>query len=161
MIVMFLGGLWHGASWTFVAWGLIHGLALAIERWLGMESPWQKPWPRALAVVASLLWFIVVQATVLVAWIFFRSDTFTGAGQFIANMFTLDFRPTGVRDPRQLQLAMLVTLPVILMHLRQAAWELFHVPRPGAIERALLAAGMLYLTLSFYGQSNEFIYFQF
>ena len=56
---------------------------------------------------------------------------------------------------------MLATIPVVLMHLRQAAWELFRLPRPGDAERAVLAACMLYLALSFYGRANDFIYFQF
>ena len=161
LIVMFLGGLWHGAAWTFVAWGVMHGVALGIERMLGMEDPSRKPWPAPLVRAAGFAWFLVVQLGVLVAWIYFRSDTFTAANTLIANRFAFDFRPAGVANPPQLQFALFVTLAVIAMHARQAAREIGRLPLPGGIERAVLAAGMLYLVLSLYGQSNEFIYFQF
>ena len=108
-----------------------------------------------------MLWFVVVQVTVLVAWVYFRSETFAGANMFVANMFSFDFRPITVRDPAALDVAVLATIPVVLMHLRQAAWELFRLPRPGRAEQAILAACMLYLVLSFYGRANDFIYFQF
>ena len=77
MLTMLLGGLWHGAGWTFVVWGGIHGIGLALERW------WQRS-PRCVAArrddaaragVARLVTFHVV----CLAWVFFRADSFGGA----------------------------------------------------------------------------------
>jgi D-alanyl-lipoteichoic acid acyltransferase DltB (MBOAT superfamily) len=66
MLTMLLGGLWHGASWTFVAWGALHGLYLVVER--------------ALRVRPSML--VVFPATCF-AWIFFRAETFGDAADVI------------------------------------------------------------------------------
>ena len=67
MITMVLGGLWYGASWNFVIWGGIHGSALAVEKVAGMEEP--RPLP------VRALWWLIVQVTVVIAWVFFRSPT--------------------------------------------------------------------------------------
>lgn len=65
MLTMLLGGLWHGASWTFAIWGLWHGLWLAIER-MGLRLP------KALGLVLTLL-------IVMIGWVFFRSSDFAAA----------------------------------------------------------------------------------
>jgi D-alanyl-lipoteichoic acid acyltransferase DltB (MBOAT superfamily) len=79
MLTMVLGGLWHGAAWTFVAWGTLHGLGLAVERALG----W-RPTTRAQQWIGRVITFHVV----CFAWIFFRADTFTRAWQVIERLFT-------------------------------------------------------------------------
>jgi D-alanyl-lipoteichoic acid acyltransferase DltB (MBOAT superfamily) len=79
MLTMLLGGLWHGAAWTFVLWGGIHGVGLAIERVLG----W-RPTTRAQQWVGRVVTFHVV----CFAWIFFRADTFSRAWQVIERLFT-------------------------------------------------------------------------
>ena len=80
---MLLGGLWHGASWTFVAWGGLHGLGLAVTRAFGGArggSP-RRRWPALLGV---LLTFHFVTAT----WILFRADSFGLARLFFARLTT-------------------------------------------------------------------------
>ena len=79
MLTMLLGGLWHGAAWTFVAWGAIHGTGLALERALG----WRPTSPAA-------QWFgrILTFNIVCFAWIFFRSGSFARAGDVIERLFT-------------------------------------------------------------------------
>jgi D-alanyl-lipoteichoic acid acyltransferase DltB (MBOAT superfamily) len=73
---MLLGGLWHGANWTFVAWGGLHGAALAVNHvW---ESRGVRL-PRAFAWVLTLLF-------VICGWVLFRSPDFTHAGQVLASM---------------------------------------------------------------------------
>jgi alginate O-acetyltransferase complex protein AlgI len=82
IITMLLGGLWHGASWTFVVWGGLHGVYLSINhawRSLGLR-PWLPSWP--LRLVATGLTFIAV----LVAWIFFRADSLETAGRMLAGL---------------------------------------------------------------------------
>ena len=79
MITMLLGGLWHGASWNFVIWGGIHGSALTVEKVAGMEEP--RPLP------VRALWWLIVQVTVVIAWVFFRSPTLYGAVSFVRSMF--------------------------------------------------------------------------
>ena len=71
MITMVLGGLWHGASWHFVLWGLIHGLGLCVHKL-------RSEWPRSIEIppAAALL---LTQAWVFLAWIFFRVETLPDA----------------------------------------------------------------------------------
>jgi alginate O-acetyltransferase complex protein AlgI len=77
VVVFFLCGLWHGASWNFVIWGLFHGSFLVIER-LGLAAAVQRLW-RPLRHVYLLL-------VVMVGWVFFRADTLPGALAFLRAM---------------------------------------------------------------------------
>jgi alginate O-acetyltransferase complex protein AlgI len=72
ILTMLLGGLWHGAAWTFVVWGAIHGALLAIERALGLVPGRARGFRRALGIVVTF-WLVCV------AWIFFRADGFGDA----------------------------------------------------------------------------------
>ena len=78
---MLLGGLWHGASWTFVAWGGYHGGLLALERALG--DSWGRV-PRRLRQVTT---FVLVVA----GWVLFRSPSFTSAADWLTRMFVPDW----------------------------------------------------------------------
>lgn len=75
LITMLLGGLWHGAAWTFVAWGALHGAVLAIERILPRRAP-------------SILGVVVTFHVVLLGWILFRSETFSAALAYLAGLGT-------------------------------------------------------------------------
>jgi alginate O-acetyltransferase complex protein AlgI len=75
-IVFVLTGFWHGANWTFLVWGIIHGTALIIER-LFLQD--QVP-RRVLARVILRLWTVLV---VLFAWLFFRSDSLAHSGELL------------------------------------------------------------------------------
>lgn len=67
---MLLGGLWHGANWTFVLWGAYHGLLLALERMSGKRSfAWRLPRP-----VQMTFTFVLV----MLGWVLFRSPTLAG-----------------------------------------------------------------------------------
>jgi D-alanyl-lipoteichoic acid acyltransferase DltB (MBOAT superfamily) len=85
MLTMVLGGLWHGAAWTFVIWGAIHGVGLALERALG----WRPTSPAA-RWFGRLLTFHVV----CFAWIFFRADSFARAGSVLERLFTAWGQPS-------------------------------------------------------------------
>jgi alginate O-acetyltransferase complex protein AlgI len=78
MITMLLGGLWHGAAWTFVVWGAIHGIGLCVERAIG----WR---PTSTAGI----WFgrILTFQIVCFAWVFFRADSFGRAWQILQRLF--------------------------------------------------------------------------
>ena len=77
-LVMLLGGLWHGAAWTFVFWGGLHGVLLAIERARGKRSLFE-PLPRPLRTAGTFL-------LVMVSWVLFRADSLSKAGDYLANM---------------------------------------------------------------------------
>ena len=77
-IVMLLGGLWHGASWTFILWGAYHGFWLSLERSLGKRS-WYSGLPRAARI--GFTWLLV-----LFSWVLFRAETLADAGRYFSMM---------------------------------------------------------------------------
>jgi hypothetical protein len=92
MITMVLGGLWHGAAWTFVAWGGLHGFYLLINHFwrnnrqrLGL---FRTP-PLGASVVSGALTFFAV----VVAWVFFRAETFSSALHILSGMASLNKVP--------------------------------------------------------------------
>jgi alginate O-acetyltransferase complex protein AlgI len=165
LLVMVLGGLWHGAYYTFIAWGALHGIALAVERALGLHRVFRadgshkthpvRTWRDAFGVRAA--WFLVVQAVVLIAWIFFRSETFAGAATFVGNLAQLDFRPL----PGWAMAGSLFLVPLFAMHAWTFLVERRRVRPLGPSARAALAAAMTYGIVSLYGGTSAFIYFQF
>jgi D-alanyl-lipoteichoic acid acyltransferase DltB (MBOAT superfamily) len=87
MLTMLIGGLWHGAAWTFVVWGGLHGTALAWERW---RRERRGDAPAALRQTGRRVWGarIVTFHFVCFAWIFFRSDSFGAAWDMIEGLLT-------------------------------------------------------------------------
>jgi alginate O-acetyltransferase complex protein AlgI len=82
LVTMLLGGLWHGANWTFVFWGAYHGMLLALHRALGRsEAMGTRPsiFRQPLAIAATFL-------SVLVGWVFFRAQSFPDAAALLARM---------------------------------------------------------------------------
>ena len=80
MLTMLLGGLWHGASWTFVVWGLLHGIGLATHKL------WSRHRPDFLArsgAVGAVVGWSLTYAFVCLAWIFFRAPNFSTAALMI------------------------------------------------------------------------------
>ena len=79
MATMLLGGLWHGAAWTYVIWGLVHGLGLCLHKlWMTVRPrlptgvDWQSTGWRVAATIFTQLW-------VMNAWVFFRCDSIADA----------------------------------------------------------------------------------
>ena len=87
MLVMLLGGLWHGAAWTFVVWGALHGGLLAVERLRRDQGKEPLPGPPALHMAATFL-------LVLVGWVFFRADGLGDALGYLSAMAGLGATPT-------------------------------------------------------------------
>ncbi|MCW5661951.1 MAG: MBOAT family protein [Burkholderiaceae bacterium] len=96
---MLLGGLWHGAGWTFVVWGGLHGLYLMVNHgwraWIGEARQARLEGSRAYGVSSWLLTLLAV----VVAWVFFRAETFSGAGRMLQAMAGF-----GASEPVQVQL---------------------------------------------------------
>ena len=157
MATMLLGGLWHGASWTFVVWGGLHGTGLAVGRYrrehgLSNESP-----------TGLVLWrrrFLTFQF-VCFAWIFFRADSFERAWQVITQLFTAWGEPSPLVTVGVL-LAILAGLggQYLPARLPQAIMARFSLmPAAGQVV-ALAAALMLSHAMGPQGVA-PFIYFRF
>ncbi|MEM9301592.1 MAG: MBOAT family O-acyltransferase [Pseudomonadota bacterium] len=159
MITMLLGGLWHGAAWTFVAWGFFHGLIIAgthalanlrIFAGFGAEA---GGWRR-------LVKWAITFYLVLIGWVFFRATSLGGAVDLLADMHLLNALPAAGHAATLI--FGLTVAAVFLMHLmdfgvlRGATW----LERKPWLFWALIFIGQS-LCLWIGAPSDEFIYFQF
>ena len=159
MLTMLLGGLWHGASWTFVVWGGLHGLYLAGERWIrartGVPGDPAGPWNR---VLLALLTYFLVNIT----WVFFRADTFAGAARILQGMGGLAAEPVAV-----LPTIFMIKVAVIIAGMVTIQWLMRKRTLEAVVARApwwltgLVAAAMLFAVITTQGSGEAFIYFQF
>ncbi len=150
LLTMLLGGLWHGASWTFVAWGALHGGALAVHRWWQERHPVSGPTSRALGVPVTLLF-------VMLCWVFFRSPTFGVATEMFEKLFFLD--PDGCDwpyVPALLALGAAVGAHVWISMKRPLGFD-FRRPSHVALLLVALTVDLLYAP----SVHSPFIYFQF
>jgi D-alanyl-lipoteichoic acid acyltransferase DltB (MBOAT superfamily) len=83
MITMLLGGLWHGAAWTFVVWGALHGAYLCVNHAWSNYGPAAPP---RFARVANAAAFVLTFVSVVVAWVFFRADSISSATFVLSRM---------------------------------------------------------------------------
>jgi len=86
MLTMLLGGLWHGASWTFVAWGLYHGVLLCLFRGFGLSDP--SPHGTVGARLAWLARVAIMFHLTCLGWLLFRADSFQTVLQMSQLMLT-------------------------------------------------------------------------
>jgi len=156
MTVMVLGGLWHGAAWTFVVWGMLHGAMLIIERALGKRTFYEQlPGPLKTAITFVIVCF---------AWVFFRAETLPQAMALCGSMLgfpsgstTADLIPGMIYHPYYL--AALAAAGIVTWVCPQT-WEFtsrITLPR-AAIAMGLLSLALLVLTTQSF---NPFIYFMF
>jgi alginate O-acetyltransferase complex protein AlgI len=156
MVVMLLGGLWHGASWNFVIWGGIHGGMLGLERKLGKAHPLRRLPP---AVSVACTFFIVC-----LSWVFFRAKTLGEAVTYLGSLFGLgavspasDVVAGALYPPYYLGLFAVSTVVVFGM---PNSWEL--TARLSLPRVAFATAAMVLATLMMWTQTiNPFLYFQF
>jgi len=162
-VTMLLGGLWHGASWTFLAWGALHGLGLAIERLVRGRSEGKASLAAARGlpgvargIGAVALTYVFVHVT----WVFFRAADFGVAASMLQRMFIAPFAGDAGGLDLSLRYAVLLA-PIALMHGMHYLRERWHWSG-SAVLRAF-AAGLM-LTALFVvrrGEARDFVYFQF
>ncbi|HAK96656.1 MAG TPA: hypothetical protein DCM87_17105 [Planctomycetes bacterium] len=155
MLVMLLGGLWHGASFNFIIWGGIHGAWLAAERLLGKRS-FYAALPRPLRTGITF-------AVVCLAWVFFRAADLPSAVRFLGNLFGIG------GDPAAGLLSGLIGQPYYLIWFAAAGLGVWVAPQSWDITRrltwpkAVWACAVLIASVALlFAQSyNPFIYFIF
>jgi len=169
MVTMLLGGLWHGANWTFVAWGGLHGFYLWVEKYIRDAWAKRRPGPAVsaagvtsanipLAFVYALFTFFLINVT----WVFFRAATFTQAWTMLASMFGMarDAQPL-LTTLAIIKVSVIVTLMVIAHWLMRNSSVLQLAQKiPWWFLAIVWALMMLALALS-QESSSSFIYFQF
>jgi alginate O-acetyltransferase complex protein AlgI len=157
MMTMLLGGLWHGASWTFVVWGGLHGAYLAAERWLRTQFGGYSPGPFALLLLGLLTY-----ALVNVTWVFFRASTFEKAWTVLKGMFGLNATTEPVLAAVNLIAVAVIVGGLVLAHwrMRNRTLESLVAATPAPVIAAVWAL-MAFAIIIEQGTGNAFIYFQF
>jgi alginate O-acetyltransferase complex protein AlgI len=159
MLTMLLGGLWHGASWNFVIWGGLHGLALIVHKtWRSLLGK------RAAAVdnsrLARLAGWMLTMAVVLVGWIFFRAVGLDNATTMLARIFTWETGGVRLLSP-QIFLALALVGGAHLCVSKNGDWIAWIVERPMAVRVAAYTALLMGILCLGARESAPFIYFQF
>jgi D-alanyl-lipoteichoic acid acyltransferase DltB (MBOAT superfamily) len=159
LLTMLLGGLWHGASWTFVVWGGLHGLYLIVERGL-------RKWYGQRAIFDSSLGQIVIMlatyVAVLITWVFFRATTFDSAFAMLRAMIHADANPLSILRPVEVANIVGLTAALLACHwlLRDSSLEELCQRIPWWLRSVCLAVFCLTILLV-PGEDRAFIYFQF
>jgi D-alanyl-lipoteichoic acid acyltransferase DltB (MBOAT superfamily) len=136
MLTMLLGGLWHGAGWTFIFWGGLHGSYLAINH------AWASQGGRVRAALMQQAFYRFAAGglcflAVVVAWVFFRAETFAGAWNMLQSMGQVAEIPASM--PVALSRISLMSLPVLGLAML-VAWLLPNLQEWMAAEQLVLTA---------------------
>ena len=157
MGTMLLGGLWHGASWTFVAWGGLHGLYLSVERMLRARFSNYRPGP-VVFVLLGLLTYTLVNLT----WVFFRAKTFGRAWLVLRGMLGQNAAARPILPTFSLISVAAIVGALVLTHWLMRARTLESVvARAPAVAVCALWALMAFAIIIAQGAGSAFIYFQF
>ena len=157
MGTMLLGGLWHGANWTFVVWGGLHGLYLSVERVLRSRFAGYSPGPLALFMLGLLTY-----ALVNITWVFFRAHTFGKAWIVLRGMFGGNGHAEPILHTVQLVMTVLIVGGLVAAHwiMRKRTLESM-LERVPAMPMSATLGLMVFTIVIAQGAGNAFIYFQF
>lgn len=167
-VVFLLSGLWHGANWTFVVWGGLHGLYFLVG---GLSGRLRKRVTRSVRLdrvpaIHALLRGLLTFHLVVLSWVFFRADSLSDALLVLRNMAHIDFTRLGINVAMGRYELLLGLVSVLIM-------EIVHVCRERDLARPFLDTGhvtlrwgvcyVLLFAILMFGEFNqtEFIYFQF
>jgi alginate O-acetyltransferase complex protein AlgI len=167
--IMAVVGLWHGAAWGFVVWGVMHGVYLVIFRmWENLVA---TRYPGlAQSGIAGAGWRIFTLLSVMAAWIPFRCGSVSQAFTMLKSMALLDFKlrvsyPVNLYLVTSMVLAFTMVEPLVAGWLEKSETRWLHTPVLRRLNlyllRPLLYAVGLLLFLAFDDQDTQFIYFQF
>ncbi len=168
-LTMLLGGLWHGAAWTFIVWGAFHGGILAVYRALGVDAMIERARGSGALIVNLVAWGVMSVLT-LIGWTFFRAQSLPDAVAVLDRAFRFDSLRT-LSDLPEASLALSLTAPLIIANI---ANRFFGTALKGLAAEARTAGALpalarfsVFLTLlcsvaflSAEGQ-QDFIYFDF
>ena len=155
MITMVLGGLWHGAAWTFVIFGALHGAALIVHH------EWKR-WARRISVIRSAMWWIACPLTfyfVCITMIFFRSGDLHRAGTALRSFVI--FSSNGVEQLGAWKLLVVLVLAVIHWMNFRGIFAHWWRRAPDAVFAAAYGCAAAIVLLFIPPHYTPFIYFQF
>ena len=168
MVVFVVSGVWHGASWTFIAWGALHGFGLVVERWAKDHIAPLRVIRHRLGVFGTALGWFWTFTIVFFGWIFFRASSFTKAWAMISAMAhpgRLDygaFKVAGLASFELLLVGVFIPLLVVVDLLIRHQQGLLMRLRQNLAVNLIGGVGLLY-TIAMFGVFGhvDFIYFQF
>ena len=151
IITFMISGLWHGASWTFVVWGAVHGIAQVIEDFLGLRNG------------RNILRMIAVFGFTCLAWVFFRAQSLNDAVYFFTHIFTRTGKITSMGDKK---LALFLALILGTYDFLSLKYDVIaKISLSNLYLRWLVYNALIVLTFFMYTNlvvtSASFIYFQF
>lgn len=164
MIVWLLTGIWHGANWTFILWGVLYGVMITAEKMT--DLPHRLSDSRLLSVVYPCLTLLAV----MLGWVLFRADSVRGAGRYVFSMLGLRGYPVAddmalfhLREYAVQMIAGVICATPVLCRARDAFVGRFGGARvmdalEGVIQMALFVVGVSALVMNAH---NPFIYFNF
>jgi len=159
MITMVLGGLWHGAAWTFIIWGILHGLYLVIER--GIKQIKFLKNIGTYNIIRYILIFITF-LFVMLAFVIFRADNVNQAMQIYAGMIGLGETRQIITWNLWIQLATLTFITLTLIQWIFRSKDLIEVIQStSVITKSVVLSFLLIMIITSSGNSDAFIYFQF
>jgi len=148
-LVFLIGGLWHGAAWTFVVWGALHGFAIVIHRC------WQKLNFKLNKIIAWIITFNFVNFT----WIFFRAKSFEDAMKVIRGMFFGEFKI----DVNYLEMFFIVLAFLVVLLFKNSMQIAFDKKFKFTIWQIFATSFFLFISILAIRLNNasEFLYFRF
>ena len=164
-VVWAISGLWHGANWTFVCWGLFHATLLAIYNILSINTKYEHvvAYGRILPNIKEITQLFLTFFLAIIGWIIFRAESINQAFHYISSIFTNPFIGDGIVDGKKWIIAGILLLCVEwLQREKQHALEL---PVTGMFRYRIVRWAIYYaiicMIINFAGSSQSFIYFQF
>lgn len=159
-LTMLLGGLWHGAAWTFVVWGAAHGTALAVNHWWVKRRPDGKKVPERSEGWRGVLWTLLTYHFVCLCFVLFRAPSFELFLDFISVITDLSLSIANLQP-----LVVLALLSGYVAHFAPLKWynmlSGLYVKTPVAVQAGVLC-GVVWLVAKVAGSGVvPFIYFQF
>ncbi|MGZ3782020.1 MAG: MBOAT family O-acyltransferase [Pseudobdellovibrionaceae bacterium] len=153
LLTMAIGGLWHGANWTYVVWGVFHGGLLAIERFF-KDRGWK--------VGSSFLSYVFTFFFVCIGWVFFRAPSVDLAFTWLKKIFllseTINWDIALIPAKHKDRFFAALIIGILVSFFAKNTWERKFTP---TIWRAGVLALLLVVGLMFMGEESPFLYFQF
>lgn len=158
-VTMGLCGLWHGASWNFVVWGLFHGTLLAIHRVWRTTRPLKRQYDRFQSVKVWSSQFMTL-AAVMIGWVFFRADSLSVAVAYLARIATWRQDGVALNSPYVLPIAGIVFLAHLFVD-KDRNWIEEMADLPSHIRVGAYGTMLFLLSTLAVGDTTPFVYFKF
>ena len=155
-LTMLLGGLWHGAAWTFVVWGALHGLYLVVERLLkNVVKIKVNAWN---GIFLALLTYTCVNIT----WVYFRAREFDTANNLIGSMFFINSEGEKILPYAEILKVGIIITGLFICHwlMRNTSMKAVSKKTPSWVLGVFWAL-IFFLICVAQGSGEQFIYFQF